>query len=158
VGHSREVLRWLPFVMNQVPPQPGEESLYAMIQSVLHAASKDPKIKETLTQTTVAAEKELITPLFGFHNNGRPVRMDGTHRQTARTAGVDYLSRATAKSNMYDNAPQETRYIYTDFDSFGQRLNGAVPSPKVKPLHSAHDGGNSGGNYGANFALIAKYK
>ena len=26
---------------------------------------------------------------------------------------------------MYDNAPQETRYIYTDFDKDGQRLNGA---------------------------------
>ena len=26
---------------------------------------------------------------------------------------------------MYDNAPQETRYIYTDFDSTGERLNGA---------------------------------
>ena len=25
---------------------------------------------------------------------------------------------------MYDNAPEETRYIYTDFDSNGQRLNG----------------------------------
>jgi hypothetical protein len=26
---------------------------------------------------------------------------------------------------MYDNAPDETRYIYTDFDSAGERLNGA---------------------------------
>ena len=26
---------------------------------------------------------------------------------------------------MYDNAPQETRYIYTDFDSTAQRLDGA---------------------------------
>jgi hypothetical protein len=26
---------------------------------------------------------------------------------------------------MYDNAPQETRYIYTDFDKDGQRLSGA---------------------------------
>jgi hypothetical protein len=32
---------------------------------------------------------------------------------------------ATAKSNMYENAPQETRYIYTDFDSSGKQLNGA---------------------------------
>src|SRR5262249_15837643 len=29
------------------------------------------------------------------------------------------------RSNMYDNAPEETRYIYTDFDSTGQRLTGA---------------------------------
>ena len=35
---------------------------------------------------------------------------------------------------MYDNAPQETRYIYSDFDSTGQQLNGghsyAVTFPK----------------------------
>jgi hypothetical protein len=39
---------------------------------------------------------------------------------------MDYLSRAaTAKSNMFDNAPEETRYIYTDFDEKGKRLNGS---------------------------------
>jgi hypothetical protein len=29
--------------------------------------------------------------------------------------GTDYLNRTgTAKSNMYDNRPKETKYIYTD--------------------------------------------
>jgi hypothetical protein len=37
-----------------------------------------------------------------------------------------YLSRAaTAKSNKYDNGPEETRYIYTDFNPTGERLVGA---------------------------------
>jgi len=50
----------------------------------------------------------------------------GTSPSNGANWGYDYLSRlATAKSNMYDNAPQETRYIYTDFDSTNQRLNGA---------------------------------
>jgi hypothetical protein len=116
----------LPVVMKQIPPLPGEESLYAMMQSVLDAAAKDPKLKQVLTQTAIAAEKDLITPLFDFHNNGKPVGNGWTSPSNGANWGFDYLSRAaTAKSNMYDNAPNETRYIYTDFDSSGQRLNGS---------------------------------
>jgi len=74
----------------------------------------------------VATEKEVVGPLFGFHNNGKPVGNGWTSPSNGANWGYDYLSRlATAKSNMYDNAPNETRYIYTDFDSTGQRLNGS---------------------------------
>jgi hypothetical protein len=115
----------LPTVMNEIPPLPGEESMYVTIRSVLDAAAKDPKIKEILTQTAVASETEVITPLFYFHNNGQPVGNGWTSPPNGAKWGFDYLSRAaTAKSNMFDNAPQETRYIYTDFDSTGVRLNG----------------------------------
>jgi hypothetical protein len=116
----------LPQVMKEVPPLPGEESLYQLFQSVLDAAAKDTTIKEALTQAAIAAEKDLIGPLFHFRNNGRPVGNGWTSPPNGARWGFDYLSRAaTAKSNMYDNAPEETRYIYTDFDSGGQRLNGA---------------------------------
>lgn len=116
----------LPEVMRTVPPLPGEEALYGMIQSVLDAAAKDPQIKAALTETAAAAENELISPLFEFHNNGRPVGDGWTSPPNGARWGTDYLSRAaTAKSNMYDNAPEETRYIYTDVDSTGQRLDGA---------------------------------
>src|SRR5271170_5130645 len=63
----------LQIVMKQIPPLPGEESLYKTFQSVLDAASKDPKLKQVLTQTAVAAEKDLISPLFDFHMNRRPI-------------------------------------------------------------------------------------
>jgi hypothetical protein len=112
-------------VMKEVPPLPGEESLYKMFQAVLDAAAKDGKIKQALTQTAIAAEKDLIGPLFHFRNNGLPVGNGWTSPPNGARWGFDYLSRAaTAKSNMYDNAPEETRYIYIDFDSGGQRLNG----------------------------------
>lgn len=115
----------LPLVMKQVPPLPGEESLYATIQSVLDAAAKDPKVKQALVESAVAAQKDVVDPLFEFRNNGRPVGNGWTSPPNGARWGVDYLSRtATARSNMYDNAPQETRYIYTDFDSSGARLNG----------------------------------
>jgi hypothetical protein len=84
------------------------------------------QIQDTLTQTAIAAEEQLIKPLFDFHNNGRPVGNGWTSPPNGARWGTDYLSRAaTARSNMYDNAPEETRYIYTDFDNQGQRLNGA---------------------------------
>jgi len=39
--------------------------------------------------------------------------------------GTDYLNRtATAKSNIWENRPNETKYIYRDFDSEGQQLHG----------------------------------
>jgi hypothetical protein len=115
----------LPLILKQVPPMPGEEALYSTFQSVLDAAAKDPKLKQVLTQTAVAAENDLIRPLFNFHNNGRPIGNGWNSPPNGANWGYDYLSRAaSAKSNMYDNAPQETRYIYTDFDSSGQRLNG----------------------------------
>jgi hypothetical protein len=115
----------LPEVLQTVPPLPGEEALYDTIGSVLDAAAKDQQIKVTLTQTAVDAEEELIKPLFDFHNNGRPIGNGWNSPPNGARWGTDYLSRtATAKSNMYDNAPEETRYIYTDFDKDGQRLNG----------------------------------
>jgi hypothetical protein len=116
----------LPQVMKEVPPLAGEEAWYAQMQSVLDAAARDPKIKDILTQTAVDAEEKLIKPLFEFHNNGRPVVNGWTSPPNGAAWGVDYLSRAaTARSNMYDNAPSTTRYIYTDFDSTGARLNSA---------------------------------
>jgi hypothetical protein len=116
----------LPQVMKEIPPLPGEESLYAQIQAVLDAAAKDPKIKAILTQTAVDAEATLMKTLFEFRNNGRPVGNRWTSPPNGAAWGVDYLSRAaTARSNMYDNAPNTTRYIYTDFDSTGARLHSA---------------------------------
>ena len=39
--------------------------------------------------------------------------------------GTDYVNRTgTSKSNMYDNRPEETKYIYTDNDNEGAQLNG----------------------------------
>jgi hypothetical protein len=116
----------LPIVMKEVAPLPGEQALYGMIDSVLDAAATDPDVKATLQKAGVSAEQELIKPLFEFRNNGRPVGNGWTSPSNGARWGTDYLSRAaTARSNMYDNAPEETRYIYTDFDADKQRLNGA---------------------------------
>ena len=115
----------LPAVMKSVPPLPGEEALYNWIGSVLDAAAKDPKIMQTLKETAVVAEREMIDPLLQWRYNGRTAGNGWTSGVDNAQWGTDYLNRtATAKSNMYDNRPEETKYIYTDNDSQGQQLSG----------------------------------
>ncbi|MCD9088133.1 DUF1254 domain-containing protein [Stenotrophomonas sp. SY1] len=117
----------LPTIIKGVPPLPGEEALYSTINSVLQAAASDPKVKEGLVKAAVAAENEVISPLFDFRNNGSPVGNGWTSPSNGAQWGFDYLSRtASAKSNIYDNAANETRYIYTDVDQNGVRLSGAA--------------------------------
>lgn len=125
----------LPAVMKQVPPLPGEEAVYNWIASVLEAAPKEPGIKQTLKETAVAAEREIITPLFQWRYNGRSAGNGWNSPVDNAEWGTDYLNRTgTAKTNMYDNRPEETKYIYTDNDSEGRQLLGknlyAVTFPK----------------------------
>jgi hypothetical protein len=115
----------LPGVMKLVPPLPGEEALYGWINAVFEAAAKDPQIKQALVESFVAADKELIAPLFQWRYNGRPAGNGWNSPVNNAQWGTDYLNRTgTAKSNMYDNRPEETKYIYRDLDSQGQQLDG----------------------------------
>jgi len=115
----------VPGIMKLVPPLPGEEALYKWITSVLEAADKDPALKQTLKETAVASERELITPFLQWKHNGRSAGNGWNSPVNNAEWGTDYLNRTgTAKSNMYDNLPIETKYIYTDDDSQGKQLNG----------------------------------
>jgi hypothetical protein len=115
----------LPAVMKSVPPLPGEEALYSWIESLLVAADKDPQIKQTLKETAVASERELIDPFLQWRYNGRPAGNGWNSPVNNARWGTDYLNRAaTAKSNIYDNRPEETKYIYRDNDSEGKQLSG----------------------------------
>jgi len=132
----------LPAVMKLVPPLPGEEALYKWIGSVLEAAAKDPAIKKTLTETAVAAQSELIQPFFQWRNNGRSAGNGWNSPVNNAKWGTDYVNRTgSAKSNMFDNLPTETKYIYTDDDSQGKQLNGqntyaiTFPKGKVPPVN-----------------------
>jgi hypothetical protein len=111
--------------MKSVPPLPGEEALYEWIGSVLDAAAKDATIKKTLTETAIAAEPELITPFLQWRYNGRSAGNGWNSPVNNAEWGTDYVNRtATSKSNMFDNLPTETKYIYTDDDSQGEQLRG----------------------------------
>jgi hypothetical protein len=113
-------------VLDLVPPLPGEEALYSQFRLLMDAATNDPAIKKLLVETAADAEKTLIQPFFEWKHNGRPAG-NGWNRSTNNARwGVDYFNRAgAAKSNMFDNTPNETQYFYTDDDSSGGRLEGA---------------------------------
>jgi len=114
----------LPAVMKQVPPLPGEEALYRWIGSVLEAADKDPSIRQTLKETALASEA-MISQFLQWRYNGRDAGNGWNSPVNNAQWGTDYLNRTgTARSNIYDNRPEETKYIYTDDDSKGRQLNG----------------------------------
>jgi hypothetical protein len=112
-------------VMKEVPPLPGEEALYQNIQSILDAAKADPKLHAALMATAKDTEKNIVTPLFQFHNYGLPLPHNWTTQNNGAKFGTDYYTRlAVAKSNIFVNVPNETKYFYQDFDDSSVQLNG----------------------------------
>ena len=115
----------LPKVIDDLSPLPGEEAMYANIRAVWAAAEKDPNLKQALQQAAIAAEKELVSPVFEFRNFGIPVAGNWTTQVNGAKFGTDYFTRtAVAKSNIFVNKPEETKYFYLDLDSSAGRLNG----------------------------------
>jgi hypothetical protein len=115
----------LPEVLAKVPPLAGEESRYAMMHALLDAAAKDPAIKDAIVKAAVKTEEEVVSPLFSFRTNGSRLANGWNSPTNVARWGNDYLSRtATAKSNMYTNQPEETRYFFLEVDEKGQRLHG----------------------------------
>jgi len=112
-------------VLDTVPPLPGEEALYGQFRVLLDAAAKDPAVKKALVEAAVATERDVLAPFFEWKRNGRPAG-NGWNRSTNNARfGHDYYNRTgTAKSNMFDNKPDETQYLYTDVDSEGAQLDG----------------------------------
>jgi hypothetical protein len=116
----------LPAVLDSVSPQPGEEAIYANIRQLLNAANADPAIARLLTETAVAAERDIVAPFFQWRHNGVPAGNNWNRSKHNAEFGVDYFDRlGTAKSNMFDNRPNETQYFYTDLDADGGQLQGA---------------------------------
>lgn len=115
----------LPSVLKAVAPLPGEEGIYSTVIAVLDAAQKDPSIKKILTETAIASDKELITPLKEWKFNGPPAGNGWYSAKNNADFGRDYYVRtAISKSNMYENTSPETKYIFTDDDKNGKELNG----------------------------------
>jgi len=116
----------LPRVFAEAPPMPGEEGRYAQVSAVLAAAEKDARIKAALIKATTEADAALVAPLFEFRNFGVQLPRYWSTVTNGAAFGTDYFTRtAVARSNIFINKPNETRYFYQDLDDSGQRLNGA---------------------------------
>jgi hypothetical protein len=112
-------------VLQAVPPLPGEEALYSNFHVLLDTAKHNPEIKKILVETAVSTDKEVIKPFFEWKHNGHPAGNGWNRSVNNAKPGFDYFNRTgTAKSNMFDNKPNETQYFYTDNDSAGRMLSG----------------------------------
>ena len=131
----------LPGVLDDVPPLPGEEAIYANLRQIVNAAHADPAIAKLLIETAVASEREIVQPFFQWRHNGRPAGNNWNRSTDNAEFGVNYFDRlGTARSNMFDNRPTETQYFYTDVDSEGDQLQGSntyavtFPEGQTPPL------------------------
>jgi hypothetical protein len=91
----------------------------------MNGCGEDPKLKHALQQSVIEADKELVRPVFEFRNYGLPLPANWTTQINGARFGTDYFTRtAVAKSNIFVNKPEETKYFYQDLDATGGRLNG----------------------------------
>ena len=116
----------LPVVLADAPPLPGEEARYAQVLAVVEAAQADAKLKAAMAEAAAEADEQLVKPLFQFRNYGQQLPYKWSTISNEAAFGTDYFTRtAVAKSNIFVNSPNETKYFYQDLDQDGRRLNGA---------------------------------
>lgn len=116
----------LPRALHDVPPQSGEAVRYAQVLDVLAASRADPALRRAIDDEAVHADAELIAPLFEFRHHGLPLPHHWSTTDNNARFGTDYYTRtAIAKSNIFVNSPEETRYFYQDLDAGGARLHGS---------------------------------
>lgn len=115
----------LPAVLDSIAPLPGEEALYANFRQLLNAAAGDATLKQAIIAAAVEADRSIISSFFKWEHNGTPAGNNWNRSTNNAAFGVDYFNRTgTAKSNFYDNKPDETQYFYTDVDGKGTMLTG----------------------------------
>jgi hypothetical protein len=116
----------LPAVLEDVPPLPGEEPLYAKFRGLLAAAAADPAVAAEIRQAAAEADRDEVAPLFEFRNIGRPLPSHWTTLVNGAAFGTDYRTRtAVAASNIFVNRHRETKYYFQDLDMHGKRLDGS---------------------------------
>ncbi len=112
-------------VLDEVPPLPGEEALYAQMRALLAAAATDTAVNAAMVEAATRTETELVDELFYFSNVGVLLPGNWTRGFNGAAFGTDYLTRlAMAKSNIFVNRTEETVYFYQYRDAVGARLSG----------------------------------
>ncbi len=116
----------LPLVLKDARPLPGEEARYAEALALAEAAAHDPRIKDLLVKAAAQADDEIVNPLFQFRNYGLQLPANWSTIRNGAAFGTDYFTRtAAAKSNIFVNKQNETKYFYQDLDADGGRLSGS---------------------------------
>ncbi|MEN0105487.1 MAG: DUF1254 domain-containing protein [Pseudomonas sp.] len=115
----------LPALLKDAKPLPGEEARYAQLQALAAILQADPALKQAAIDEAKKTDSEVIDPLLQFRNYGLQLPHHWSTVSNGAAFGTDYFSRtAVARSNIFVNKPNETKYFYQDLDATGQRLNG----------------------------------
>ncbi|NBW87807.1 MAG: DUF1254 domain-containing protein, partial [Planctomycetia bacterium] len=115
----------LPKLLDDVPPLPDEEPLYADLRRLVASIDRDPSLARLAAEAAGDAERDLVAPLFEFRNVGRPLAGNWTTIDNGAAFGTDYVTRtAVARSNVFVNREEETKYYFLDLDARGERLRG----------------------------------
>ncbi|MET4166059.1 MULTISPECIES: DUF1214 domain-containing protein [Gordonia] len=112
-------------VLQSVPPQRGEEALYAQFAALLDSGERDPAIRRQIVDAFHEADDTFVANAMRWQYNGKAVG-NGWNRSVNNSEwGLDYYNRAaTSRSNMFENRANETQYYYLDVDSAGVQLTG----------------------------------
>jgi hypothetical protein len=131
---SAEEIKWvdpmkfwdeLSTILDLTPPQHGEAAIYAQARALIAAAQKNPAIKAAIVDEATKTDANLVSPLFNFNTFGKQLPANWNTISNGAAFGTDYFTRtAVAKSNIFVNKPNETKYFYADADASGQRLSG----------------------------------
>lgn len=115
----------LPEVLATVPPLPGEEAMYGQMEALLAIIEDDEELKAVVNKTVKELDDTLIKDFLQWRHNGKPAGNGWNRSVNNAEWGLDYYNRTgTARSNMFDNRPNETQYFYTDFTTEGEKLDG----------------------------------
>ena len=118
-------LALLPAALADAPPLAGEAARYAQALAVAEVAANDARLRQVFEEALVAADAELVAPLFEFRHYGRQLPHHWSTIANGANFGTDYFTRtAVAKSNIFVNRAGETQYFYQDLDAGGERLTG----------------------------------
>jgi hypothetical protein len=116
----------LPAIMDSVDPLGGEKDLYKCFRELLKKAADDPSVMRLCRSVAFETERTIIESYMLWSNNGVDA---GNGWYTSVNSGqwlpTEYHYRtATAKSNLFQNRPDDTRYFCTDHATDGAWLNG----------------------------------
>lgn len=115
----------LPVVLQEVPPLPGEEALYAWMRALLNAAARDPEVAATLKEAATDADTDVLDEVQRYYYAGVPVGNGWITPMNGAEFGTDYFSRtAAARANIFVNPRHEAAYFAQEYDAYNERLTG----------------------------------
>lgn len=120
-----DFLEQLTEILQRVPPLPGEEPIYEEFRTLIAVAEQSRSTRRTVERTFETLQTKVIDGFLRWSENGEPAG-HGWHRSVDSAAwGTGYRNRtASARSNIFENVQEETRYYYTDNDTSGSALDG----------------------------------